>query len=118
MLMKRKGVETMSESTRRRFLHDVSVGLGTAAVAGSSPRLSGASSLAAPEAESKASEPESRSPSTAIDFRYSPLSWQTAYCLPDDPHKSLIGHRGELRCGHPGQSGGIAYFPEVVEFSL
>ena len=41
------GEETMSESTRRKFLHDVSVGLGTAAVAGSSPILAGASSLAA-----------------------------------------------------------------------
>ena len=108
----------MSESTRRKFLHDVSVGLGTAAVANSSPRLADTSSLAAPEAENNTSSAESVSPSSAIDFRYSPLSWQTAYCYPDDPHKSLIGHRGELRCGHPGQSGGIAYFPEVVEFSL
>ena len=108
----------MSESTRRKFLHDVSVGLGTAAVANSSPRLADTSSLAAPEAENNTSSAESVSPSSAIDFRYSPLSWQTAYCYPDDPHKSLIGHRGELRCGHPGQGGGIAYFPEVVEFSL
>src|SRR5208283_13630 len=108
----------MHESTRRKFLHDVSVGLGSAAVAGSSPRLAGASSLPAPDAESKAPDPENQVPSSAIDFRYSPLSWQTAYCFPDDPHKSLIGHRGELRCGHPGQSGGIAYFPEMVEFSL
>ena len=108
----------MSESTRRKFLHDVSVGLGTAAVAGSSPILASASSLAAQEAEGKTSSAESQSPSTAIDFRYSPLSCQTAYCYPDDHHKSLIGQRGELRYGHPGQGGGIAYFPEVVEFSL
>ena len=54
----------------------------------------------------------------AIDFRYSPLSWQTAYCFPDDHHKSLIGEQGELRCSHPGLGGGIVYFPEVVEFSL
>jgi hypothetical protein len=54
----------------------------------------------------------------AIDFRYSPLSWQTAYCFPDDHHKSLIGEHGELRYGHPGQGAGINYFPEVVEFSL
>jgi hypothetical protein len=108
----------MSESTRRKFLHDVSVGLGTAAVAGSSPRLAGASSLAAQEAEGQTSSAENASPSTAIDFRYSPLAYQTAYCYPDDHYKSLIGERGELRYGHPGQGGGIAYFPEVVEFSF
>ena len=38
--------------------------------------------------------------------------------IPDDHHKSLIGERGELRYGHPGQGGGIAYFPEVVEILL
>ena len=109
----------MSESTRRRFLQDVSLGLGTAAMAGSSPILTGAPSLAAQEAEGKTSSTEGPSPSTAIDFRYSPLSWQTAYCYPDDHYKSLIGERGELRYGHPGQdSSGFAYFPEVVEFSL
>jgi hypothetical protein len=108
----------MSETTRRKFLRDVSVGLGTAAMAGSSPILASASSSAAQEAEGKTSNAASPSPSTAIDFRYSPLAYQTAYCFPDDPHKSLVGERGELRCGHPGQGGGIAYFPEVVEFSL
>jgi hypothetical protein len=92
--------------------------LGTAAVAGSSPILASASSPPAPEAEGKTPSAESESTSTAIDFRYSPLSWQTAYCYPDDHYKSLIGQRGELRYGHPGQGGGIAYFPEVVEFSF
>jgi hypothetical protein len=38
-------------------------------------------------------------PAAAIDFRYSPLSYQTAYCFPHDPHKSLAGNRGELRLG-------------------
>lgn len=55
---------------------------------------------------------------SAIDFRYSPLSWQTAFCFPDDPHKSLAGERGELRYGHPGPGKPIDYFPVIVEFSL
>ncbi|MCC6858277.1 MAG: hypothetical protein IT158_06945 [Bryobacterales bacterium] len=55
---------------------------------------------------------------TAIDFRYSPLSWQTAYCFPDDRHKSLVGERGDLRYGHPGPGRGIDYFPLTVEFAL
>jgi hypothetical protein len=61
---------------------------------------------------------QSRDAHAAIDFRYSPLLWQTAYCFPDDPHKSLAGERGELRYGHPGQGKQIDYFPLVVDFSL
>jgi hypothetical protein len=36
-----------------------------------------------------------RSPGT-VDFRFSPPEWQTAICLPDDPHKSLVDRSGEL----------------------
>jgi hypothetical protein len=43
----------------------------------------------------------------AIDFRYAPLSGQTAFCFPDDHAKSLVGERGELR-----------YANLTVEFSL
>jgi hypothetical protein len=31
-----------------------------------------------------------------VDFRYAPPEWQTAICLPDDPHKSLVDRSGEL----------------------
>ncbi len=31
-----------------------------------------------------------------MDFRYSPPEWQTAICLPDDPHKSLVDKSGDL----------------------
>jgi hypothetical protein len=117
----------MTESTRRKFLRNLGLGLGTAGVAGHASRLTAATtllpselgrqiSLAAVEKCCEAEEGSSATP--ACDFRYSPLSWQTAYCFPDDHYKSLIGERGELRCGHPGQGAGIAYFPEVVEFSL
>jgi hypothetical protein len=106
------------ESTRRKFLQDATVGLGTAAIAGTSTISTLGASRASMAPESGIPSLENQSPSTAIDFRYSPLSWQTAYCYPDDTYKSLIGEHGELRYGHPGQGGGIAYFPEVVEFSL
>ena len=108
----------MSETTRRRFLRDVGVSLGTAAVAGSSPILTHASVSATPEAEIAAAGVDPQSAATAIDFRYSPLSYQTAYCFPDDHYKSLVGERGELRYGYPGQGGGISNFPEVVKFSF
>jgi len=61
---------------------------------------------------------QGRAPRATIDFRYAPGSWQTAFCFPDDPHKSLAGERGELRYGHPGQGKPIDYFPLIVEFSL
>lgn len=105
----------MTETTRRKFLKDVSVGLGTAAFARTSPLLA-----VKPQAEESngTAGASGDCPASAIDFRYSPLSFQTAYCYPDDHHKSLIGERGELRCGHPGQGGGTVNFPEEVEFSL
>ena len=31
-----------------------------------------------------------------VDFRFSPPEWQSAICLPDDPHKSLVSRSGEL----------------------
>ena len=40
----------------------------------------------------------------AVDFRYSPPEWQTAICLPYDPHKSLVDRSGELLY-HYGQGG-------------
>jgi len=106
----------MSESTRRKFLQDLSAGLGTAALAKSSPALASASGSL--PAESVVGGAETSSPATPVDFCFSPLSWQTAYCYPDDHQKSLVGQRGELRCGHPGQGGSIDTFPEIVEFSM
>ena len=64
----------MSESTRREFLHHVGAGIGAAAVTGATPALARASSVIAHEAEEKTSGSESGSLSTAMDFRYSPLS--------------------------------------------
>src|SRR5208283_5717779 len=101
---------------RRKFLHYVSIGLGTAAIAGSSPMVIAEPGVARRNAEITTAGPQGEIPSATIDFRYSPLSFQTAYCFPDDHLKSLIGENGELRYGHPGLGGGIAYFPEVVEF--
>ena len=52
-----------------------------------------------------------------IDFRYSPLQHQTAYCFPDDPYKSLIDERGRLLYGNPGRKD-ADFYPTIVEFSL
>ena len=109
----------MSESTRRKFLHDVSVGIGTAAVAGSSPILASASSPATQEAEGKTSSAESESPSTAIDFRYSPLSWQTAYCYPGRSSQEPDWRARRVALRPPGpRSEGSLTFRKWWRFSL
>ena len=52
-----------------------------------------------------------------VDFRYTPLQWQTAYCFPDDPHKSLVDQAGRLLYGNPGHMSND-FYPTIVEFSL
>jgi hypothetical protein len=52
------------------------------------------------------------------DFRYSPLSWQNCFGFPDDPCKSLIGERGDLRYGYQFGTFSLAYFSAFVEFSF
>ncbi len=37
-----------------------------------------------------------------VDFAYAPPEWQTAICLPDDPHKTLVDRGGELLYGFGG----------------
>jgi len=55
---------------------------------------------------------------SAIDFRFAPPSWQATYCFPDDPFKSMIGDRGELRYGLPNRAATVPQPPPVtVEFS-
>ena len=108
----------MNESTRRKFLHDVSVGLGSAAIAVSPPISAGVSSVAKTQAEDQNSNLGFQTTATVIDFRYSPLSWQTVYCFPDDLYKSLVGDHGDLRYWNPGRPAGAQYFPQIVEFSL
>jgi len=64
---------------------------------GAASRLSAAPSLTPIEPEVGSTLPDVENLSAAIDFRYSPLSWQTAYCFPDDHYKSLVGEHGDLR---------------------
>jgi hypothetical protein len=98
---------------RRSFLM-TGAGAGVAASAGAGVAASaGAAAPSAPPAGA-----ETSSLGAAIDFRYSPLSYQTAYCYPDDPFKSLIGERGELRYGNPGRGKPADYFSTVIEFSM
>lgn len=51
------------------------------------------------------------------DFCYSPILRQTAFCFPDDPHKSLINESGELLYGYDMENG-VFYFPLKFSFAL
>jgi hypothetical protein len=80
--------------------------------------LGAAGALAVPVELAAAPSPkEEPRQSATVDFRYSPLEWQTAYCFPDDPHKSLVDQSGRLLYGNPGR-GGNAFYPVIVQFSL
>ena len=106
----------MNKPNRREFLRGLGMGVGAAALSrgvGLGPRPAAAATPA--DSPGFAVSP---SESVPIDFRYAPRLWQTAYCFPDDPHKSLVGEHGELRYGHAGQMHPIYQFSEIVEFSL
>ncbi|MBI4810269.1 MAG: hypothetical protein HY800_02250 [Ignavibacteriales bacterium] len=52
------------------------------------------------------------------DFRYAPRDWQTTYCFPDDPFKSLVGKNGDLRYGHEGVGKDPKVFSHVVSIGI
>ncbi len=116
-MIQANGGSMETRQNRRKFLKTVGVAAGVAALEGSGSK--GALVAVPPVEEAPHTVGSIQDLDTAIDFRYSPLAWQTAFCFPDDPHKSLVGQRGELRCGHPGaDSRGLHWFSEVVEFSV
>jgi hypothetical protein len=54
-----------------------------------------------------------------IDFRYAPADFQSTICFPDDPDKTVIGKRGDLRYDFPADIfASIGQFGTVVEFGL
>jgi hypothetical protein len=53
----------------------------------------------------------------AIDFRHSPALRQTAFCFPDDRHKSLIHESGRLVYGY-GPHNGTNSFALSIEFAM
>src|SRR6185437_2603371 len=54
-----------------------------------------------------------------VDFRYAPADFQSTICFPDDPEKTVLGKRGDLRYDFPSSPfAGIDQFGTIVEFSL
>jgi hypothetical protein len=103
--------EGMSRFTRRKFLEGFAVsGVAAATVPN---ELFSEPLVERPEAEEPAPDAEE------IDFRYAPRLSQATICFPDDPHKTLVGQRGDLRYDFSKKPFvGIEDFGTVCTFSL
>jgi hypothetical protein len=83
----------MTSFNRRDFLGGV-VATGTALAASTLPLAK--AQQTPPSEEHPKPEAEAGNAAPLIDFRYAPALRQTAFCFPDDPHKSLVSHTGQL----------------------
>ena len=71
----------------------------------------------------RSSEPQKSATSgtedTVIDFRFAPADFQSTICFPDDPDKTVLGKRGDLRYDFPADIfASIGQFGTIVEFTL
>jgi hypothetical protein len=56
---------------------------------------------------------------SVVDFRYAPATFQSTFCFPDDPMKSVVGEHGDLRYDFPNDKfAAIDQFGTIVEFTL
>jgi hypothetical protein len=56
---------------------------------------------------------------TTVNFRFAPADFQSTICFPDDPDKTVIGKRGDLRYDFAADIfAGIDQFATIVEFTL
>jgi hypothetical protein len=106
----------MSKNSRREFLTQVGLTIGAITIgknimnAGTNEEsLAGMGNLLPGDANPLAS---------SINFRYAPAYWQSTYCFPDDPYKSLVGKYGELLYGHPGAGADEKAFPHIVSVGI
>src|SRR6201986_3952065 len=98
----------MKPINRRTFLAGGTV---TGVLAG----LDLATALRAGEPQASASD---NAEDTAIDFRFAPADFQSTICFPDDPDKTVIGKRGDLRYDFPADIfANIGQFGTIVEFT-
>ncbi|MGO8747321.1 MAG: hypothetical protein ACLQNE_15150 [Thermoguttaceae bacterium] len=75
-----------------------------------------ACALAATAHGTLAVEPPAKEvPPMVVDYRYSPIWWQTSICLPDDWQKTLVGKEGTLLYDFPGTYSG---FKTRIAFTL
>ena len=103
----------MAKFDRRKFIAGMGLTLGSATVGLGETTLN--SSTSVPSGIDSIELPAF----TSVDFRYAPGDWQTVFCFPDDPCKSVVGRCGELCYGHPGNyTQELEYFRDRVYFQL
>ncbi len=106
----------MNKTSRRKFLSDIGISIGAL------PLVRGIANAFRGDGKGDDKKKTPAAPSMAkpgeVDFRYAPPTWQTTFCFPDDPHKSLVGKRGELLYGHAGVGQPLDKFATVVSFTL
>src|ERR1051326_6342802 len=103
------------KNTRRKFLADLGITVGTVLVG--NDLLKALPPLDDDQKGGKAPASKQKEDSR-VDFRYAPAHWQSTYCFPDDPYKSLVGKHGELLYGHAGQGTELDAFPHIVTVGL
>jgi hypothetical protein len=103
-----EGFCLMPQWNRREFLsHSLAAG---AALSIELPATSGFSAT---------QERQEVNAQTAIDFRYSPLRYQSTFCFPDDPVKSLVDSEGSLLYDFPDDHlAPVHQFGTIVSFLL
>jgi hypothetical protein len=107
----------MKTVNRRQFLGAALATGGAITSAVLVPESMAQAPLESPAASQPTSSPALRDQQAAVDFRYSPVLQQTAFCFPDDPHKSLINESGQLLYGYD-MNAGVFFFPLKYTFGL
>ena len=107
----------MKQKTRRQFLTDLGLSMGALTlVRGVLTAGSGD-----PGDDKKKGGATTGNPSLgkeALEFRYAPKNWQSTFCFPDDPHKSIVGKNNELFYGYTGTEKGTDLFTYLVLFGM
>src|ERR1700744_4623135 len=95
-LQRCRGASDFSSLNRRDFITRVAAGTTTAALGASLPGRAALvhERLVPPLLDAGSMHPAGMVDSSPVDFRSTPLSYQTLFCFPDDPLKSLVGERG------------------------
>ncbi len=89
----------MAPFNRRDFFSGI-VAAGTTLAASSLSETEAQQPAEAAESAPATWKGEAGNAASDIDFRYAPALRQTAFCFPDDPHKSLIDQAGQLLYGY------------------
>jgi hypothetical protein len=107
----------MAPFNRRDFLSGV-LATGTTLAASALPAKEAPQPVRTPASPPQPRQKnESASAASVIDFRYSPVEGQTAFCFPDDAQKSLVSESGQLLYGFDSTAH-VMFFPLKVGFAL